>query len=262
MPDTLYVAWQDEATRRWHTIARLQKQGGSYEFVFTKGVAGLPNLTRQLFNMDSGDIYRFENLIPLFRSRMLSTHRSDYKKVAQWVGVTAEDTEFEQLCKLGLIPGSDSMLFYAAPDVSHGKYKLSFFIHAIKYMHEDAKSWCSMATPGTKLFPLLDVQNPVDPNAVALKCPKENIIVGYIPAFYARDLKLILSDEKCAEHAEICVSRNNSDAPEQLKLLCEVAAPTPEGFVPLDTPSHAPNLRVNAQINAYYDHNKSPFNII
>ena len=131
MPNTLYVAWQNGETRRWHTIARLQKQSAGYEFIFTKGISGVANLARQLFDMDSGDIYRFKELIPLFKSRMLSTNRADFKKVAEWVGITPEDAEFDRLCKFGLIPGSDSMLFYAAPDLTDEMYRLNFFVHSI-----------------------------------------------------------------------------------------------------------------------------------
>ena len=255
MPDTLYVAWQDGTTRRWHTIARLQKQGGGYQFVFTKGISVLANLARQLFDMDSGDIYRFTDLIPLFKSRMLSTNRTDYKRIADWVGISPEDEEFDRLYKLGLIPGSDSMLFYPAPDFSDGKYKLSFFVHSIKYMHNDARLWCLEASPGSKLCPLLDVQNCADSNAVALKCPNDNVIIGYVPAFYARDLKFIFSNEECAKRAEILVSRNNKDAPDQLRLMCELVTPVPVGFIPLDTQEHLPNVRPDSQVTAYNNHN-------
>lgn len=186
---------------------------------------------------------------------MLSTNRADYKKIADWVGIAPEDNEFDRLYKFGLIPGSDSMLFYAAPDVSEGKYKLNFFVHSIKYMHNDAKSWCLEASPGSKLCPLLDVQNCADTNAVALKCPTDNVIIGYVPAFYARDLKIIFSNEDCARRAEILVSKNNRDAPDQLKLMCELVTPVPAGFVSLDTQEHTPNVRPDSEVTAYKNHN-------
>lgn len=262
MPDTLYVAWQDGATRRWHTIARLQKQGEGYEFVFTKGISGLTDLARQLFGMNGGDVYKFRDLIPLFKNRMLPTNRADYKKIADWVGILPEDDEFSRLCKLGLIPGTDSMLLYAAPEMVGIKYKLNFFVHAIRHMHEDAKLWCANVSVGSKLCPLLDVQNKADPDAVALKCPDENVLVGYVPAFYAHDLKTILSNEECARHAEILISKNNKEAPEQLKLMCEVSTYVPHGFVPLGTHNHEPHLRADAQISDFHKWNDLAFAVV
>ena len=122
-------------------------------------------------------------------------------------------------------------------------------------MHEDAKSWCLDASVGSRLCPLLDVQNCADANAVALKCPDDNVIIGYVPAFYARDLKIIFSNEDCAKYAKITVRRNNRDAPDQLKLMCELVTTVPKDFVPLDTYDHEPNLKIDTPANAQNNHN-------
>ena len=79
-----------------------------------------------------------------------------------------DEDEFVLLSKCGLIPGTDSVLVYPEPGLSEGRYQLEFFVHGIRHMHSSASKWCEEVEQGERLFPLLDVQNPVDPNAVAL----------------------------------------------------------------------------------------------
>src|SRR5690606_28696102 len=93
---------------------------------------------------------------------------------------------------------------------------------------------------GDRILPLLDVQNHVDPNAVALRCHQQTLIIGYVPTFYAADLREILSQPKAAKSAQITVVRNNEDAPEQLRLLCRFESPIPAGFKALSSESHQP----------------------
>jgi hypothetical protein len=111
-------------------------------------------------------------------------------------------------------------------------------------MHKDVVSLCENVTSGSRLLPVLDVQNPVDKNAVALRCEDETILIGYVPTFYAGDVHRILSDSKIASSAKISVIRNNVDAPLQLRLLCSFDATVPLGFHPLNTDVHKLFLEV------------------
>ena len=105
MPINLYVAWQNQATRVWHTVARLSRSKAGYELVFTQGIASLPAIPSDLFRMDVKRRYSSDELFPLFRSRVPS-HRADFRKMAQWLNVIEGEDEFGLLSKFGLIPGS------------------------------------------------------------------------------------------------------------------------------------------------------------
>ena len=240
MANALYVAWQDQTTRAWHTVARLRRVKDEYEFVFTRGAERLRNVPFDLFKMDVHKRYRSNDLIPLFRNRLLSRSRSDYRKIANWLNLSGEEDEFHTLTKFGLIPGTDSILIYPEPEINSNKYLLEFFVHGIRHMHSDALALCGQIKDGDRILPLLDVQNPIDPNAVALRCREQTLIIGYVPTFYASDLKEILSQSKVAKSAQITVVRNNEDAPEQLRLLCRFEAPVPAGFRALNSESHQP----------------------
>jgi len=85
---------------------------------------------------------------------------------------------------------------------------------------------------------LFDLQNPVDANAVALRGERNTVLLGYVPAFYAADLRDLLSRPAIADQARLRVVRCNVDAPTQLRLLCKFEAPMPADFQALHTPAH------------------------
>jgi hypothetical protein len=93
------------------------------------------------------------------------------------LNLCGNEDEFVLLSKCGLIPGTDSVLVYPEPGLSEGRYQLEFFVHGIRHMHSSASKWCEEVEQGERLFPLLDVQNPVDPNAVALRTAN-NVLIG------------------------------------------------------------------------------------
>lgn len=242
MGDKLFVAWQDEQ-RRWHTIAEIVRRQSGYEFGFTRGISGLMSFPDQLFRMNRDTRYAFKDLIPLFRNRIPSRSRADYKRMTEWLNLSSFADEFEMLSYFGLIPGTDSLMIYPAPAVSEGRYRLTFFVHGIRHMHESAADWCSTAQPGERLFPLLDVQNHVDANAVALRNGQSASLIGYVPAFYAQDVKRVLAEASNVADVSFTVVRCNPDAPSQLRLLCSIDAPVRPGFVALETDDHQPIAR-------------------
>jgi hypothetical protein len=214
---------------------------GSYEFVFTRGIDHLRSIPHDLFRMDVRARYQSKDLIFLFKNRLPPRGRTDFAKMARWLNLRGDEEEFVLLAKFGLIPGTDSILVYPEPDVSEGTYQLEFFVHGIRHMHSSASKWCAEAEEGGRLFPLLDVQNPVDPNAVALRAAS-NVLIGYVPAFYAGDLKRVLLDSRYSALARISILRNNVDAPIQLRLLCRFTSPVSQSFRVLDTADHEPLL--------------------
>jgi hypothetical protein len=240
------LAWQDQDTRRWHTIGLLTATGDGYEFVFTKGVKYLRSMPSNLFNMKPGERFRSANLMPLFLNKIPPRARTDFAKIAHWVGLEGSENEFTLLKRFGLIAGTDALMVYPEPMVDDGHYTVDFFVHGMRHMHDDAPKWCKSLSEGDELLPLLDVKNPVDPSAVALRGKDGTIIVGYVPAFYANDLYRILRHKDAAQDAKITVQRNNSDAPIQLRLFCRFAAQVGGGFRALDTNDHEPLLVVPA----------------
>jgi hypothetical protein len=240
LPTNLYVAWQNPATRTWHTVARLSRAGSGYELVFTRGVTGLLTIPSDLFRMNVAKRYSADELFPLFKNRLPSRSRTDFPKMAQWLNIKGGDDEFELLSKFGLIPGTDSLLVYPEPEVVSGTYALEFFAHGIGHMNDNAMKSNSALRAGERLLPLLDVQNPVDPDAVAIRYVDRPVLIGYVPAFYAADFRQLLSQPRLAAKAQLSFVRLNEDAPNQLRLLCRFDCPVPQGFRALNSETHQP----------------------
>ncbi len=160
--------------------------------------------------------------------------------MAQWLNVIEGEDEFGLLSKFGLIPGTDSLLVYPEPAVVSGTYGLEFFVHGIRHMQKNVMELCSAFKAGERLLPLLDVQNPVDQNAVAIRGVDPAALVGYVPTFYAMDFRQLLSQPRLAAKAQLTVVRFNGDAPSQLRLLCRFECPVPQGFRALNSEAHLP----------------------
>lgn len=257
MPDNLYVAWQDAETRAWHTVGRLSRAKDGYEFQFTRGVRRLKTIPADVFRADVNGRYLSTELMPLFQNRLPSKSRSDFAKMAAWLNLQGNEDEFDLLARFGLIPGTDSILVYPEPQVIDGKYRLEFFVHGIRHMHADAVVLCDGLKAGDRLLPLLDLQNPVDPNAVAVRPKEHSVLIGYVPTFYASDLRHILADVELAARARVTVVQNNKDAPIQLRLLCRFEAEVPSDFRSLATEVHSPMVSETAPVKADTDM-KSP----
>lgn len=225
MVESLFIAWQD-ANRRWHTIAKLNRSVDGFEFAFTKGAEALGTVPKSLFGLDVGFRYKFKELLPLLRNRLPSKSRSDYQRLSEWLDVQSPKDQFDLLARFGLIPGTDSLLIYPEPTLHNGTFSVDFFVHGIRHMHRDVEEWAKSAIPGTAILPMLDLQNEVDPNAVALRARHHAILLGYVPAFYANAFSTILSNSAEAATAAITLLKANPMAPSQIKLWCRFEAKT------------------------------------
>lgn len=190
--------------------------------------------------MDVNKRYLSDQLLPIFKNRLPSKNRADYRKMVEWLHLSGTEDEYGLLSKFGLIPGTDSLLVYPEPEIASGIYKLEFFVHGMRHMHPHAAGLCDELKAGDRLLPLLDVQNPVDQNAVAVRCAEPAVLIGYVPTFYAADIRRLLSDSMLAADARLTVCRLNADAPFQLRLLCQFECPCPRDFKALDTDAHRP----------------------
>jgi hypothetical protein len=196
----------------------------------------------ELFRMNVKKRYISDELFPIFKNRLPSRRRDDFGKMAEWLNLKGTEDEFELLSGFGLIPGGDSFLVYPEPEVVSGTYRLEFFIHGIRNMSPNSMESFSKVKTGERLLPLLDVQNPADENAVAFRPVDLPVLIGYVPSFYAADLRELLSQPRLAARAQLSVIRPNEDAPYQLRLLCRFECPVPHGFLALNSHAHRPML--------------------
>ena len=82
-----------------------------------------------------------------------------------------------------------------------------------------------------RLYLMLDLQNPYDANAVAIRTDSDRAMLGYVPRYLAAEVwELCRSCD--LSFIKLFVEQVNHDAPLQQRLLCRMNACWPNGFEP------------------------------
>lgn len=131
-----------------------------------------------------------------------------------------------------------------SPD-ANGCYLNKFFLHGIRWCGPEAEACIAKLRPGESLTTAPEDENRSDPNAVAVSAGPDQVKIGYVPRYLAREVRALL--EVCA-FLEVTVERTNPSAPRQQRLLCRMNACWPEDFSPCEhedfqpLPSQLPSL--------------------
>ncbi|TGP24896.1 MULTISPECIES: HIRAN domain-containing protein [unclassified Mesorhizobium] len=240
MSDVFFINWQDPISRRWYTVAKLQRAFGQYIFAYTSGSLHSPNFSPFAGLTDRNSIYVSPELFPIFANRVMNERRPEFSQYARWSGIYEDRQHTDPLLLMARMGGgraTDTLEVHPVPEQNpNGFYETVFFCHGVRHVLEQAQARTLALRPGEQLFPMLDFQNPFDPDAVALRSSDPSAMIGYCPRYLAGDLKKLVA----ATHNSIRVSvkQVNADAPVQFRLLCELVSPWPPGFKPYDDEDH------------------------
>jgi len=164
----------------------------------------------------------------------VSRSRPEYEAYLRWSGLDPASPP-DPIVVLGVTEGlrqTDAIEVFPcpAPD-AEGCFVNKFFLHGIRWMSPASVERIGRLEKGEPLRMMADRQNPVDPDAVAVRTVSERMMLGYVPRYLARDVWSLV--EECApDFIELSVDRVNPDAPLQNRLLCQMRACWPEGFRP------------------------------
>lgn len=239
MSDTFFVNWQDPINRRWHPVAKLQRARGQYVFGYTRGALGSPNFSPFAGLTDLKAVYVSEELFPIFANRVMNERRPEFSQYARWSGIhqNPHSDPLLLMARMGGGRATDTLQVHPVPERSaDGLYEMVFFCHGGRHVLEQAQEQTLSLVPGEKLFPMLDFQNPFDPDAVALRSSDPAAMIGYCPRYLAGDLKRLADGGD--NNLQIRVRQVNRDAPVQFRLLCELVSRWPSGFRPCDDDEH------------------------
>lgn len=223
---TLFLAWQDPQSRHWLTVGRLTFENNLYKFVYTSGALESQNFSCFARMDDLYSSYVSEELFPLFANRILSKSRPEYNDFIRWLTADNEpkDDVFTMLALTGGVRGTDLLEIFPCPEPdASGNYNINFFCHGLRHLPNESSARVRALPPGEKLFALLDVQNPFDPLALALRTDDPTTLVGYCPRYLAEDFNFYLKHDP--DVVKFKVLKVNPDAPEQMRLLCNMTAP-------------------------------------
>jgi hypothetical protein len=248
----LFLAWQDPQSRAWFPVGRLSYDGRIYQFVYTRGAlvaeqqAGFQPL--QTFP-GLEEVYESDALFPLFSNRLLGRTRPDYEEFAAWLNVPQhEDDPLVLLARSGGRRVTDELeVFPSAERDESGDYHIHFFAHGLRHLPAASVGRINDLNPGEKLLLLHDYQNPRDRLAVVLRTgDPDPFLVGYCPRYLLSDtLELLRNDP---DRVQIAVERVNlPPAPLQLRLLCNMTARWPNGFIPYSGDDYRP-IAIGAEV--------------
>lgn len=229
--NTLFVSWQDPDERRWYPVGRLSFEKPGYKFVYTAGAKEAENFS-PFFGMQELDaVYESEQLFPIFSNRLLSDTRPEYSKLINWLSLQTKDIDpFVILSLTGGVRKTDSIEIFPCPlPTNTGNYEMNFFSRGLSHQPEATQIRVSQLKRGENLYLMKDIQNEYDALALVLRTDDPVSIVGYCPRYLAPDINELLT-QNGPRDVEITVEKVNTDAPYQLRLLCNIISPWPQGF--------------------------------
>lgn len=233
MMKALFIASQNTATRAWTPIGKLTRTAEGYRFAYTKGILNLPNFTPFGRMSDVTVPYFSKELFPLFANRVLAKNRPEHVEYLNWLGLSSGDhDELEELSRTGGLRATDNLELIPCPSPSgDGFYEEFFFCRGLSHLPEATQVRANDLKGGERLFIMRDVQNAWDENALALRTDDPVSLVGYAPAYFAKDFSELLKGDGSTSSV-VTVEKVNPNAPLQYRVLCRLRAPWPDNFSP------------------------------
>lgn len=240
----LYVAWQDQKSRRYFPVGRLTYRGAGASPAFTfcylhgvqeakqSGFAGFPEFP------DERRTYRSNTLFSTFSNRLMARSRPDFGMYVNRLGLPTSADPLDILARSGGRRATDDIeLFHAPHQAADGCYETYFLVHGIRYLPEACHNRIASLKQQETLLLMADFQNPHDEMALALRS-LDRFIVGYLPRYLCPDSWTLI--QECSQ-IEIDVQQvNMPPAPLQQRLLCRMKSCWPQGFTPFSTAEFTP----------------------
>jgi hypothetical protein len=187
-------------------------------------------------------VYESDALFPLFSNRLLGRTRPDYGEFVACLNVPQdEDDPLALLARSGGRRVTDELEVFPSPERDEsGNYHIHFFAHGLRHLPVAAIERIGDLKPGEHLLLLHDYQNPRDRLALALRTgDPDPFLVGYCPRYVLGDALELLQEDP--GRVQIAVERVNlPPAPLQLRLLCNMTARWPVGFIPYSGNDYRP----------------------
>lgn len=224
----LYIAWRDPRSRLILPVGRLiRHDDGSYEFTYVKGseAAKAHGFEPFLAFPDWGAVYRSESLPAFFQNRVMQSSRPDYEEYVTALGLDPALAEpFTVLASNDGRRATDQVEVFPELRVdAGGRVHGRFFARGVRYI-AGAEERIAELCEGDRLLCVREVQNPVNPRAIALRGEKP-ALVGYCPDYLVDALTLLLDRDP---DLLVKIERiNRPPAPRHYRLVLSLTASAP-----------------------------------
>lgn len=247
---TLFLAWQAPEnpphSRAWFPVGRLdaEPQTQRYSFRYTQGARNAEHKVgfRPLPAFPQFEkVYESTELFPLFKNRVLSDKRSDFKSYIQWLNLDTQDHTPDPIEILAVSGGerqTDSMeVFPRIKTDAQGNFQVRFFLHGLRHLGSKAIERARKLTVGEPLRIFVELNNPATRIAVPLMT-EDYEMIGWSPRYLVEDLV------RCVPFAPELSARvgrvNSDDAPFNQRVMIDYTGRMPEGHEPMSTPDFQP----------------------
>lgn len=221
-PDSqlLFVAWQDAASGQIIPVGRLLRLEQGYEFAYIASVrkAEALGFAPLVTFPELASVYRSAQLPPLFSNRLMSASRRDFAEHLQRLGMSESEAEpFTILARSAGRRETDKLEVFAPPQVVGDIAEGVFLVRGLRHI-PGAEAAAEQLQQGARLFVMVDVQNEVNPAALALRTERRELL-GYVPDYLARELA---NHDLPGSLLQVEVKQvNPAPAPVHHRLLCQ-----------------------------------------
>ena len=243
---TLYLAWQDQDSRRWFPVGRLDvdvsAEPNTYAFSYINGaeeirqgapffpVPGFPELERRYYS---------NRLFPLFRNRLMNLGRPDRPEYLRQLGLTTDDWSpaAELAAPLNRMHNDGFEVFPPILPDAVGKFSTQTALHGLHYANQHSIERSASLRVGEPLYLSSELSSPTSVCGISARTD-DGHIVGWLPRYLAEALhqnnKPMITDVKAT------VAQVNLDAPLSQRLVVDFSGKLPPGFRMEDLPQYQP----------------------
>lgn len=223
---TLFLAWQDDSSRRWFPVGRLDADvhQASYRFRYVGGAkhakqdVGFPPL---LGFPDLQKDYRSSVLFPLFQNRVMNRKRPDFADYLRSLDLPADADSIEILSANGGRRATDSYeVFPKVEKDGDGCFRCRFFLHGSRYVEATAQERIRDLRHRERLQATLEQDNPATGLAVQIRTMDDHRI-GWSPDYLVPDLVAAIA-ERPDDYRAMVVRLNRPPVPLNKRVLIEV----------------------------------------
>lgn len=223
---TLFLAWQDNESRQWFPVGRLDAdvQRSEFRFRYTGGAARAQKEVGFRLTADFPglrDDYRASELFPLFRNRIMTRGRPDFADYVASLDLRAEADPVEILAADGGHRVTDTFeVFPKIEKGTDGGFLCRFFLHGWRYANGDAQKRLDRLVPYEGLHVALELTNDAAPLAVQIQT-RDYHMIGWAPRYLVKDLMMAVAEGPGTCIAQV-IRLNPLEAPSRQRLLIQM----------------------------------------
>lgn len=209
--DYLYLIWKCTSNRRQYIVGQLTKNG-QYEFQYGGEIKDAIKVGfKPLVSFEKlGNVYKCEELFPVFSSRLPDKKRKDIKKILEKYKLEEYDS-YELLKRSGAKLPIDNLQFIDPILDFEDEFEKKFQVAGVRHYLGCEGEKCTetlLVTRGDEVFLEQEKNNQYDKNAIRV-VNEQRKLLGYVPRYYAQAFNKFIEEKRIRECHVVNVEKEN-----------------------------------------------------